>query len=507
MRARTLLSGIFIFIGVLIFSISLFIKEKYSNSIDEMIYYLYNGLQGTSTAVYIMAINEISILFLCLLFTLLAPILLRKKYSVQIVYKRSQVKIISTAAIKKYNLLYSSVLLLISIVAGVSMTGLVDYIKRLNQYSDFIEKNIASAHEVNLTFPVQKRNLIILYVESLENSLIHSSHGGGTGYTVMPEIESLALNHLNFSNSDKIGGAVPISGTEWTVAAMVASTTGLPLKIPLDGNQYTSTNQFMAGAYALGDVLKENGYQLSLMVGSDVNFGGRGSYYRTHGDYNIIDVNTAIQEQRMKEQDRSNWGFDDSFLFKWAKEHIIDLADGGQPFSFSFLTVNTHFPDGHLEKHAERIFESQYENVHAHTSKQVADFVGWLQEQDFYQNTTLVILGDHLSMQDPEFFRSRTYEGYNRTIFNTFINSATTPINAKNRTFTTLDMYPTILASMGVGIDGERLGLGTNLFSNKSTLVEEYGANIVQRELVKNSSYYNRRILRDDYLELLKRSE
>ena len=36
-------------------------------------------------------------------------------------------------------------------------------------------------------------------------------------------------------------------------------------------------------------------------------------------------------------------------------------------------------------------------------------------------------------------------------------------------------MYPTILASMGATIEGDRLGLGTNLFSSQETLIEQLG--------------------------------
>ncbi len=43
------------------------------------------------------------------------------------------------------------------------------------------------------------------------------------------------------------------------------------------------------------------------------------------------------------------------------------------------------------------------------------------------------------------------------------------------RTYTTFDNFPTTLAAMGVTIEGNRLGLGTNLFSSEQTLSERYG--------------------------------
>ena len=64
-----------------------------------------------------------------------------------------------------------------------------------------------------------------------------------------------------------------------------------------------------------------------------------------------------------------------------------------------------------------------------------------------------------------------------------------------NRTFTSLDMFPTTLAAMGFEIEGERLGLGTNLFSVVLTLCEKNGGGRVgydwlDTEVSKLSEYY-----------------
>ena len=56
-------------------------------------------------------------------------------------------------------------------------------------------------------------------------------------------------------------------------------------------------------------------------------------------------------------------------------------------------------------------------------------------------------------------------------------------------------MMPTTLAAMGITIEGDRLGLGTNLFSDKKTLTEEYGHAHVNREFQKYSPFYNKFLL------------
>ena len=126
----------------------------------------------------------------------------------------------------------------------------------------------------------------------------------------------------------------------------------------------------------------------------------------------------------------------------------------------------------------------------------------WLEQQDFYKDTVIVITGDHLSMQAniSTMFDNDKYE---RRVYNTYINSEVKPVNSKNRIFTTLDYFPTTLAALGFNIDGNRLGLGTNLFSSRQTLAEELGGlDKLDDELSKNSQYYNNQLLGNSYKKL-----
>ena len=241
-------------------------------------------------------------------------------------------------------------------------------------------------------------------------------------------------------------------------------------------------------------------------MGSDGNFGGRKQYYQTNGNYKIFDLNYAIENKKMTEAEKVWWGFEDDKLFEWSKDEITNLASQNNPFNYIMLTVDTHFPDGYLSPNTENIYESQYENVYAYSSKSIYNFINWIKEQDFYENTTIVIVGDHLGMQQ-EFYEQKLNDTYERTIYNAIINSTIKPINEKNRKFTSLDMFPTILASIGVKIEGNRLGLGTNLFSNLPTLVEQLGYDYINNEVQKNSMFYNKYFFGDDYYIVKKNNE
>ena len=93
---------------------------------------------------------------------------------------------------------------------------------------------------------------------------------------------------------------------------------------------------------------------------------------------------------------------------------------------------------------------------------------------------------------------------YERTIYNCILNAAIeAPISYKNRVFTSLDMFPTTLAAIGFEIEGDRLGLGTNLFSDVQTLPEkmgegEAGYNLFDEEVKKYSDYYKQNFFKND---------
>ena len=87
--------------------------------------------------------------------------------------------------------------------------------------------------------------------------------------------------------------------------------------------------------------------------------------------------------------------------------------------------------------------------------------------------------------------------------FRKYISGIGDAINEKpsvNRKYTTLDLYPTTLAALGVQIEGNKLGLGVNLYSGEQTLVEQYGKDYLDIELLKDSKLYRKKILYGGWL-------
>ena len=180
---------------------------------------------------------------------------------------------------------------------------------------------------------------------------------------------------------------------------------------------------------------------------------------------------------------------EDKKLFDIAKDTLKEKAASDEPFNLTMLTVDTHFEDGYVCDECDDTFgENQYANVMACSSRRVAEFVKWVQSQDFYENTTIVISGDHLTMDSD--FCEDVPDTYERKVFTTYINAPVQPTDTtKYREYSTFDQFPTTLAALGVSIEGNHLGLGTNLFSSEITLIEKYDKNVVDDELEKQSDF------------------
>ncbi len=380
----------------------------------------------------------------------------------------------------------------INVVNAAQAVSLLDYIDSQINKSSIYEEYYVDPKSVAVTFPQQKRNLIYIVLESMESTFTSIENGGVFEQSLIPNLENLQQEYPSFSTNDLNAGEYTVGGTGFTVGSLVAQSAGIPLTLPIDGNSYTGYGTFLPGAYAIGDVLEANGYNQVFMCGSDADFGGRSSYYTTHGNYEINDYNYAIERGWIEEDYRVFWGYEDTKLFDFSKIRLSELASEDEPFNFTMLTVNTHSPEGWVEAACEDLYEEQYSNVIHYSDQQVAAFLDWIMEQDFYDNTTIIIKGDHESMSS-EYLSD--LDSYTRTPYNVIINPAVTTMNTKNRAFSHMDWYPTTLGAMGAKIEGERLGLGTNMFSDVPTLMEELSVRTVAGQICDKSDFYDNYLL------------
>lgn len=344
------------------------------------------------------------------------------------------------------------------------------------------------------------KNLIYIYMESMETTYASLAAGGRQSENnYMPNLTALAKRNTSFSDSRQLGGFHAVSGAMNTISALFSSTSGIPCSFPGGedreaGNNMGKYQEFASGVTNLGDILEEKGYQNEFLCGSDASFAARREYFTQHGSYKIFDLLTA-RETGYVPPDYFNgwWGFEDMYLYEIAKDELLNLSRSGKPFNLTLLTVDTHHVGGYICPLCGEDDGHGLEDSAAYTAtavscadRQVMDFLAWCREQDFYKDTVIVVTGDHPRM-DTNLVENVSY--YDRTVYNCFLN-CDLPARTDNREFTTMDLFPTVLAAMGFQIEGDRLGLGANLFSDKPTLCEELGYDALNAEIRKYSPYF-----------------
>lgn len=429
-------------------------------SMEEIVYHMNTTIEGADDMIGQYIKNCVIISVIVMLVLIVVFIVVRRKRLIRHILQAVIIVAAAIALLQTYKQFNKKV-------------GVTEYIEAQETYSSFIDDNYVDPGDVQLTFPEKKRNLVYIFLESMENTYADPGVGGGFQVGCIPELTQLSLDNQNFSGTEGgLNGGVPLKGTTWTIGAMFGQTSGLPLNLPIDKNAMSTQEEFFPGVKSLGDILGENGYKQTLLIGSDAAFGGRDLYFKGHGNYGIEDYYSAIKEGKIAEDYYVWWGYEDKRLFENAKEEMTKLASGTEPFNFTMLTVDTHFEDGYVCEDCSSDYDTQYANVMACSSKKVKELIEWIQQQPWYENTTIVLSGDHLTMDND--FCDDVAEEYERTVFTTYINAPVQRETEDRRHICTFDNFPTTLAALGVEIEGNRLGLGTNLYSAEPALLERY---------------------------------
>ncbi len=398
-------------------------------------------------------------------------------------------KKISAITVMEAFLVIASVAYAVSILAGINdRLEISKFISEYNARTEIYEEYYVKPDVEKITAEHPK-NLIYIYMESMETTYASREVGGEQPeINYIPNLTKLANENISFSDEDGLGGFISAKNTDWTMSALWATETGAAFNFPIEGNSdFGDQEKFSKNTVTLGDILKDKGYYQEFICGSDGTFGGRKAFFEDHGDFRVYDLYTAEAEGYLTPAEEVNWGIEDWRLYEIAKDELTRIAAQDQPFNFTLLTVDTHHFDGWICPYCKDTYPDHLGNVLECADTQIEMFIEWIKEQPWYEDTVIVIQGDH-----PRMDQSLVANARDRRVYNCFINTGFDPskLNMKNRTWNTMDMFPTVLSAIGFKVPDGRLGLGTDMFSGKKTLCETIGSDYIDSEVQKYSQFY-----------------
>lgn len=412
--------------------------------------------------------------------------------------------------IKPLIAVFSSFVILIFVaIFGILNFKILDY--AFKEYGDFYEKNFVLLDLNSLHIPNKKRNLIVILAESLESSYEHfvpaskfaAKMGGGLqaslknsqdfrAHNLIPHLSKLAKTHAYFSHNDSFGGLIETANTNWTMAGTIANLCAIPQNVFMSNmfGAHLDRYRFLDNVLCISDVLDSAGYKSVAILGYDGRFVGSYNFFDTH-KMEIFDqknVEEFVLANNLKSEFGvfGSWGFKDNLVFEYAKDFLRNY-DFATPLALFIPTNDMHIPDGFVDKDiCKDLGDGMIEAIKC-GDKIISDFVEWMKTQDFYKNTTIVIVGDHLNFKHEMFAQ----DSPKRAVFNAFINAnfsqQLTPEITHNRNLSHFEMPLLMLDSLGFDI--KMMNLGRNPIYEKS-LLELSDLQNFNKNTTQNSKLY-----------------
>lgn len=342
--------------------------------------------------------------------------------------------------------------------------------------SDFYETEYVNPENVEISWP-KKKNVLFIALESIEKA-----YGSNDVFNeiLTPNITELEKKNISFEKYHSI------SGLSHTIAAITGFTTGLPL-------YYTSFSDVekMVGAYGIGTIFKNAGYQTWSMFPATGKFSHKESFMKRMGFETVIDGENIRGQLENPPAEAPFSGVDDGTFFDWSKETIQNIVKSKKPYFIFMETLNTHCK-GYFTEYCRKIGFKQEtaEDIVKCDDKIIYDFVKWFRKTDPY--AVIILINDHAQHTGPIIKKLSNIQ--NRALSNAFINTDIFKGVDTTRPVSAMDFFPTIVESAGAKIKGCKLGLGTSL-SNHCKQVKTMRERFPDNELgdkmeQKNDLYY-----------------
>lgn len=287
----------------------------------------------------------------------------------------------------------------------------------------------------------QRRNLVLIYAESLEATYGDSQLFGSDLLAATRRVGGHSYAHYR-----------PMPGATWTMAGIVATQCGVPLIVYSEGDART----FLPGATCLGDVLHARGYRNVFLGGASLSFAGKGRFLRDHG-YAETWGREEWRKAGVQLGEMNAFGLYDDALFERAQSRLAQLHAAGQPFNLTLLTLDTHNPFGFMSNACRRRGAADFGGIVRCASSQIAEFIEFARARGYLQDTVIVVIGDHLAVPNP-LYDKLEQAGARRGMFNLIVGEKLPRPNTDE--LLPVDMFPTLLELVGMEVQGDRLALG-----------------------------------------------
>jgi len=258
----------------------------------------------------------------------------------------------------------------------------------LVEVNNYIRSNQAAVNP-EMFGKYKGRNLIVVSMESLQNFVINNDMNG---HEITPFLNSLTKDNdtYYFSNFYHQTGLGKTSDSEFIVENSLFGLGRGAVFFTHGGNTYNS----------MAERLGENGYFTNVMHPNNKSFWNRDMMYQSLKINKFYDIDSYTVE----EGQAVNWGMKD---VPFLEQSAALMKDMPQPFYSRLITLTNHYP---FTLDPEDIMIPEYDSNSGtlnryfqtvrYMDEALKDFFQQLKDQGVYDNSIIVMYGDHYGISE-----------------------------------------------------------------------------------------------------------
>ncbi len=283
---------------------------------------------------------------------------------------------------------------------------------------------------------VQKRNVVILYLESFNTN--YTKKGGSHFKDLTPNIDLFIEKSVLFSNY--------FNAVSPTHNSIFSSWCGI---FPELHDNYVRENpDYTKSLTCFSDILNSLGYTQKFFFGHGSWYGGITLFLKNHSYEQVTELSHIEREFPAMVKNKHIWGIQDTDLSRYVIRQV-EQVENNQPFNIGAFYINTHPPFFTAPDCPKYVLDNT-SKLHLQSIHCVDHAVGMilqtLKKRGLMGNTVVVVVGDTPG-HDHE---KGQFLSYNRTLLAVYSPNLKPGIN-KTVSYSP-DLGPTILEAMGIPV-------------------------------------------------------
>ncbi|MRG86586.1 LTA synthase family protein [Salinibacillus xinjiangensis] len=332
---------------------------------------------------------------------------------------------------------------------------------KLNDVEEYVDKNVDQPKS-DLWGIAKDKNIIYISLESVQSFVINKKINGEEITPFLNDLIEDSYYFKNFYHQTNLGKT---SDSEFIVENSL---------YPLPNGSVFFTHA-QNDYHAVPEIIKDEGYYSAVFHANNKSFWNRDVMYESLG----YDQFYSERFYNVNKENTIGWGLNDKSFFDQSIKYLESMP---KPFYSKFITLTNHHPFELDEKNANiDQFDSnsrtlnQYFPTVRYTDEAVKQFFEQLKESGLYEDSIIILYGDHYGISD-----------YHNKAMGQFLGKKITPYdniqlqrvplivhipgNEDDRVIDKvsgqIDLKPTVLNMLGIENKND-ITFGTDLFAKK----------------------------------------